>query len=194
MVKILQVYKILILVAWIDLYSRRRYGRFLQSMQDAWNILYHTIYNCTDGAYVSKTSLSSTVIGFLQGAAIVFGCFWCAAKVHRERSYIYITSLFSTCILILLRFDVSQWTLKVRKLCAYNVFTLCLKRNIYAYVLLALFMGYLVLYSQEILYNARFGEINFANCAFTIFFCLPAIVVHAVRLCLGANIEQHRQN
>nr|XP_025885859.1 alpha-N-acetylglucosaminidase-like [Solanum lycopersicum] len=37
--------------AWIDLYSRRRYGRFLQSMQDAWNILYHTIYNCTDGAY-----------------------------------------------------------------------------------------------------------------------------------------------
>uniref|UniRef100_A0A3Q7EKC4 Uncharacterized protein n=1 Tax=Solanum lycopersicum TaxID=4081 RepID=A0A3Q7EKC4_SOLLC len=115
-------------------------------------------------------SLSSTVIRFLQGAAIVFGCFWCAAKVHRERSYIYITSLFSTCILILLRFDVSQWTLK-------------------AYVLLALFMGYLVLYSQEILYNARFGDINFANCAFTIFFCLPAIVVHAVRLCLGANMH-----
>ncbi|XP_015068221.1 alpha-N-acetylglucosaminidase-like isoform X1 [Solanum pennellii] len=37
--------------AWIDLYSRRRYGRFVQPMQDAWNILYHTIYNCTDGAY-----------------------------------------------------------------------------------------------------------------------------------------------
>ncbi|PHT31716.1 hypothetical protein CQW23_28053 [Capsicum baccatum] len=40
--------------AWIDLYSRRRYGRFVQPMQDAWNILYHTIYNCTDGAYVSN--------------------------------------------------------------------------------------------------------------------------------------------
>ncbi|XP_019227970.1 PREDICTED: alpha-N-acetylglucosaminidase-like isoform X1 [Nicotiana attenuata] len=37
--------------AWINLYSRRRYGRFVQPMQDAWNILYHTIYNCTDGAY-----------------------------------------------------------------------------------------------------------------------------------------------
>uniref|UniRef100_A0A5B7BGJ5 Alpha-N-acetylglucosaminidase n=1 Tax=Davidia involucrata TaxID=16924 RepID=A0A5B7BGJ5_DAVIN len=36
---------------WIDLYSRRRYGRFVQSMQDAWNILYHTVYNCTDGSY-----------------------------------------------------------------------------------------------------------------------------------------------
>ncbi|KAL3348747.1 hypothetical protein AABB24_022090 [Solanum stoloniferum] len=117
----------------------------------------------------------SAVIRFLQGAAIVFGCFLFAAKVHRERSAIYITSLINTCILILLWFDVSQWTLK-------------------AYVLLAFFMGYLVLYSQEILYDARFGEINFANCAFTVFFCLPAIVVHAVRLCLGANIELHRQN
>ncbi|XP_060204807.1 alpha-N-acetylglucosaminidase-like [Lycium barbarum] len=36
---------------WIDLYSARRYGRFVQTVQDAWNILYHTIYNCTDGAY-----------------------------------------------------------------------------------------------------------------------------------------------
>uniref|UniRef100_A0A3Q7GFN7 Alpha-N-acetylglucosaminidase C-terminal domain-containing protein n=1 Tax=Solanum lycopersicum TaxID=4081 RepID=A0A3Q7GFN7_SOLLC len=41
-------------IAWIDLYSRRRYGRFVQPMQDAWNILYHTIYNCTDGAYVGS--------------------------------------------------------------------------------------------------------------------------------------------
>ncbi|XP_019154371.1 PREDICTED: alpha-N-acetylglucosaminidase-like [Ipomoea nil] len=36
--------------AWVDLYSRRRYGKFVQSMQDSWNVLYHTIYNCTDGA------------------------------------------------------------------------------------------------------------------------------------------------
>ncbi|PON45527.1 Alpha-N-acetylglucosaminidase [Parasponia andersonii] len=36
--------------AWIDLYPSRRYGRSLPSVQDAWNILYHTIYNCTDGA------------------------------------------------------------------------------------------------------------------------------------------------
>ncbi|KAM1295527.1 hypothetical protein FF1_015469 [Malus domestica] len=37
--------------AWIDQYSARRYGRSTPSIQDAWNILYHTIYNCTDGAY-----------------------------------------------------------------------------------------------------------------------------------------------
>ncbi|KAF7838380.1 alpha-N-acetylglucosaminidase-like isoform X1 [Senna tora] len=36
---------------WIDQYSTRRYGRSVPLIQEAWNILYHTIYNCTDGAY-----------------------------------------------------------------------------------------------------------------------------------------------
>ncbi|KAJ0527704.1 putative alpha-N-acetylglucosaminidase [Helianthus annuus] len=36
---------------WVDSYSSRRYGKFVPSLQEAWNILYHTVYNCTDGAY-----------------------------------------------------------------------------------------------------------------------------------------------
>nr|XP_043616977.1 alpha-N-acetylglucosaminidase-like [Erigeron canadensis] len=36
---------------WVDSYPTRRYGRFVPSLQEAWNILYHTVYNCTDGAY-----------------------------------------------------------------------------------------------------------------------------------------------
>ncbi|KAI8543569.1 hypothetical protein RHMOL_Rhmol08G0229200 [Rhododendron molle] len=36
---------------WIDTYSTRRYGGYVSSMQDAWSIPYHTVYNCTDGAY-----------------------------------------------------------------------------------------------------------------------------------------------
>ncbi|XP_062169600.1 alpha-N-acetylglucosaminidase-like [Alnus glutinosa] len=36
---------------WIHLYSKRRYGQSVPLIQDAWNILYHTVYNCTDGAY-----------------------------------------------------------------------------------------------------------------------------------------------
>ncbi|XP_048136061.1 alpha-N-acetylglucosaminidase-like isoform X2 [Rhodamnia argentea] len=36
---------------WIDLYSARRYGKSVSSIKEAWNILYHTIYNCTDGLY-----------------------------------------------------------------------------------------------------------------------------------------------
>lgn len=38
---------------WINLYSTRRYGRAVPLVQDAWSILHHTTYNCTDGAYVS---------------------------------------------------------------------------------------------------------------------------------------------
>ncbi|KAI3870694.1 hypothetical protein MKW92_003699 [Papaver armeniacum] len=39
------------LKAWIDLYPARRYGSSNPLIKDAWNILYHTVYNCTDGAY-----------------------------------------------------------------------------------------------------------------------------------------------
>lgn len=37
--------------SWIHLYSKRRYGQSVPLIQDAWNILHHTVYNCTDGAY-----------------------------------------------------------------------------------------------------------------------------------------------
>lgn len=37
--------------AWIELYIARRYGQSIPSIRDAWSILYHTIYNCTDGTY-----------------------------------------------------------------------------------------------------------------------------------------------
>ncbi|KAJ1421802.1 Alpha-N-acetylglucosaminidase, C-terminal [Sesbania bispinosa] len=36
---------------WVYLYSTRRYGRPVPLIQEGWNVLYHTIYNCTDGAY-----------------------------------------------------------------------------------------------------------------------------------------------
>lgn len=35
---------------WVDLYAKRRYGRYVQFLQDAWTILYGTLYNCTDGS------------------------------------------------------------------------------------------------------------------------------------------------
>lgn len=57
------------------------------------------------------------------------------------------------------------------------------------YIANALFMGYLVVYSQEILYNARFGDIDVVNCTLTVFFHLPAIVVHAARLYLAKKLS-----
>ncbi|CAK7330911.1 unnamed protein product [Dovyalis caffra] len=34
---------------WLKTYSRRRYGKAVRQVVAAWEILYHTIYNCTDG-------------------------------------------------------------------------------------------------------------------------------------------------
>ncbi|XP_048231690.1 alpha-N-acetylglucosaminidase isoform X2 [Ricinus communis] len=34
---------------WLKTYSRRRYGKAVHQVEAAWEILYHTIYNCTDG-------------------------------------------------------------------------------------------------------------------------------------------------
>uniref|UniRef100_M1DXM4 Uncharacterized protein n=1 Tax=Solanum tuberosum TaxID=4113 RepID=M1DXM4_SOLTU len=53
-----------------------------------------------------------------------------------------------------------------------------------------LFIGYFVLYSQEILYDARFGNINAVNRTLTIFFHLPAVVIHATRLCLRVKTQR----
>uniref|UniRef100_A0A1D1ZA06 Alpha-N-acetylglucosaminidase n=1 Tax=Anthurium amnicola TaxID=1678845 RepID=A0A1D1ZA06_9ARAE len=34
---------------WLKIYSQRRYGKLVQEVDTAWQILYSTIYNCTDG-------------------------------------------------------------------------------------------------------------------------------------------------
>lgn len=57
------------------------------------------------------------------------------------------------------------------------------------------FMAYLVIYSQEILYDADFRDINFVNFTFTVIFHLQGILIHATRLYLkDAEIAQHEQN
>ncbi|XP_055824135.1 bax inhibitor 1-like [Solanum dulcamara] len=81
--------------------------------------------------------------------------------------------VFSIIAFFLLERDTTLWMIKI-------------------HTVLILFMGYLVIYSQEILYYANFGEINFVNCTFTVFFHLPGIVIHATRLYLQG--EQHEHN
>lgn len=34
---------------WLKTYTHRRYGKSIHQIEEAWEILYHTIYNCTDG-------------------------------------------------------------------------------------------------------------------------------------------------
>ncbi|XP_055817582.1 bax inhibitor 1-like [Solanum dulcamara] len=125
------------------------------------------------------------VVSLLAGPTLAIGTVWLESLLTRERSDIYMGCLTYSWALMFTTFVAStsdfldshaaHWMLKV-----------C--------IVLPLFLGYLVAYSQEIVYDAHFGEINFVNRTLTIFFHLPGIVVHAARLCLGAEIEQHRQN
>lgn len=36
-------------VEWLKAYAQRRYGKAVDQLQAAWEVLYHTVYNCTDG-------------------------------------------------------------------------------------------------------------------------------------------------
>ncbi|KAF3637964.1 putative bax inhibitor 1-like [Capsicum annuum] len=129
--------------------------------------------------------LPSLVVSLLSGSSIGYGILWLGALLTQERKETYIGCMVYSSALILSSFVVdafdildsytADWMLKV-------------------YTVHALFMGYLVVYSQEILYDARFEEIDFVNRTLTVLFHLPGILVHAARLILGAEIEQHRQN
>ncbi|XP_055817581.1 bax inhibitor 1-like isoform X2 [Solanum dulcamara] len=125
------------------------------------------------------------VVSLLVGPTAAIGAVWLEALFSRERSDVYLGCLTYSWALMFSTFVASTSDL-IDSYAAHWMLKVC--------IVFALFMGYLVVYSQEIVYDAHFGEINFVNRTLTIFFHLPGIVVHAARLCLGAEIEQHRQN
>ncbi|XP_049414566.1 uncharacterized protein LOC125877262 [Solanum stenotomum] len=124
------------------------------------------------------------VLRLLTGITIGSGNLLCRAITARKRSEIYrgcmkycfVLPLYALVFIVL---DKSRSALLVIKIHTVQI----------------LFMGYLMIYSQEILYDADFGDINSVNCMLTVFFHLPGIVIHAARLYLqGAGIEQHEHN
>ncbi|XP_019256442.1 PREDICTED: bax inhibitor 1-like [Nicotiana attenuata] len=124
------------------------------------------------------------VFSFLGGTTIGFGTFWFGAMLTRQRIDLYIGCLLHSYAFMYL------WFVTASDIFGGHTTRLMIK----VLAVLALYMGYFVIYSQEILYNARYGDVNFVNCTFTVFFHLPAIVVHAARVYLVAEIEHYRQN
>ncbi|WMV11148.1 hypothetical protein MTR67_004533 [Solanum verrucosum] len=113
------------------------------------------------------------VFSFLAGSIMGIGILWFGSLLSRERREIYMACLVHSYALMYSSFmlnalealdsHTAHWVLEVT-------------------TVQALFLGYLVVYSQEMLYDAGFGEINFVDRTLTVFFHLPAIVVHAARL------------
>ncbi|KAF3656148.1 putative bax inhibitor 1-like [Capsicum annuum] len=113
---------------------------------------------------------------FLAGTTIGVAIFYSKALITRERSDIYLGFLLYSCAQIVSCFQVNAIDI-IDSHTAHAMFKVI--------VVQILFMGYLVVYSQEILYNAHLGDIDIVNCTLTVFFHLPGILVHAARvLCL----------
>ncbi|KAM3357604.1 bax inhibitor 1-like [Capsicum galapagoense] len=125
------------------------------------------------------------IASLLGGTTIGIGIFWFGARITRQRSLIYMMCLLYSCGLMFSSLVVNAFDL----LDSYTAHWMLMVTAV-----LALFMGYFVVYSQEILYDARYGYIDFVNRTLTIFFRLPVIVVHAARLYLGVRVEQRRRH
>ncbi|KAM3221693.1 bax inhibitor 1-like [Capsicum annuum] len=150
-------------------------GRIIRIIRILFSMLAAYSFGAFEGVftnYLFKIE-QSYALRFFGGITMGIGNFLYEAKTSTERINIYIGFL-KYCFVLMIT-GVS--------------FTL-LDINTALWMIIALFMGYLVLFSQEILYDANVGDINFVNCTLTVFFNLPAIVIHAARLHLqGAENE-----
>ncbi|XP_010325263.1 bax inhibitor 1-like isoform X1 [Solanum lycopersicum] len=126
------------------------------------------------------------IVDLLEGSTSSFGVIWYgSSKYTRERREIYKACLTFSFSLIcssiffhgidMLNTHTVHWAFKVN-------------------TAQALLMVYLVIYSQDLLYNADIGEINSVDRALAFFFHSPGIVVHAARVCLTAENEQDRED
>ncbi|PHU30909.1 hypothetical protein BC332_03002 [Capsicum chinense] len=104
------------------------------------------------------------VATFLAGTTIGVAIFYSKALITRERSDIYLGFLLYSCAQIVSCFQVNAIDI-IDSHTAHAMFKVI--------VVQILFMGYLVVYSQEILYNAHLGDIDIVNCTLTVFFHLP---------------------
>ncbi|KAF3637962.1 putative bax inhibitor 1-like [Capsicum annuum] len=121
------------------------------------------------------------VPNLLAGSTVGIGVFLAAAWTTRERSIIYLGCMVYSGVIVFC-YMVINLCFTIDSHTAHSMFK--------AIAELTFFMGYLVVYSQEILYDALFGEIDFVNRTLTVFLNLPAVVVHAARvLCLPEHIE-----
>ncbi|KAG5627067.1 hypothetical protein H5410_012285 [Solanum commersonii] len=124
------------------------------------------------------------VASFFVGTTVGIAIFMFQVTITRERSHIYHGGLLYCCLVMLAVLLVIGCFIRD----SYTVQAI-LKGT----AAVILFLGYFVVYTQEILYDVLFEDIDFINRALTVFFNLPAIVLHAARVCLpfGAKVDQN---
>ncbi|XP_022865813.1 bax inhibitor 1-like [Olea europaea var. sylvestris] len=125
----------------------------------------------------------SIVLGALVGCAVAFGCFSAAAMVARRREYLYLGGLLSSGLSILfwLHFASSIFGGSM----ALFKFEL--------YFGLLVFVGYIVVDTQDIIEKAHFGDLDYVKHALTLFSDFAAVFVRILIIMLKNAREKEEK-
>ncbi|XP_031126022.1 bax inhibitor 1-like [Ipomoea triloba] len=125
----------------------------------------------------------SILVGAFVGCALVFGCFSAAAMVARRREYLYLGGLLSSGLSLLfwLQFASSIFGGSM----ALFKFEL--------YFGLLVFMGYIVVDTQEIIEKAHYGDLDYAKHALTLFTDFVAVFVRILIIMLKNASEKEEK-
>ncbi|KAL5973830.1 Bax inhibitor 1 [Asimina triloba] len=125
----------------------------------------------------------SIVVSAFVGTAIAFGCFSAAAVVARRREYLYLSGLLSSGLSILfwLQFASS----------IFGGSTAMFKFELYFGLLV--FLGYMVVDTQEIIERAHLGDMDYVKHALTLFTDFAAVFVRILVILLKNTSEKEKK-
>lgn len=125
----------------------------------------------------------SLIFSALVATSLAFGCFSAAALLARRREYLYLGGLLSSglSILMWLHFASSLFGGSI----ALFKFELCFG--------LLVFVGYIIVDTQEIIERAHFGDLDYVKHALTLFTDLAAIFVRVLIIMLKNSSERNER-
>ncbi|XP_052171402.1 bax inhibitor 1-like isoform X1 [Diospyros lotus] len=125
----------------------------------------------------------SVLVSAFVGCALAFGCFSMAAMLARRREYLYLGGLLSSGLSILfwLQFASSVFGGSA----AFFKFEL--------YFGLLVFVGYIVVDTQDIIERAHFGDLDYVKHALTLFTDFAAVFVRILIIMLKNSEENERR-
>lgn len=125
----------------------------------------------------------SLIFSAFVATSLAFGCFSAAALVARRREYLYLGGLLSSGLSILM------WLHFASSLFGGSVALF----NFEVYFGLLVFVGYVIVDTQEIIEMAHFGDLDYVKHALTLFTDLAAIFVRILIIMLKNSSERNER-
>ncbi|XP_008465888.2 bax inhibitor 1-like [Cucumis melo] len=125
----------------------------------------------------------SVLVSAFVGTAVAFGCFSAAAMFARRREYLYLGGLLSSGISMLLWLHFAS--------SIFGGSTALFKFELYFGLLL--FVGYMVVDTQEIIERAHLGDMDYVKHALTLFTDFFGVFVRLLIIMLRNSVEKTRR-